>query len=96
MNAINDAFAFYRDLEQRLTAAALSDCPEQAALSACEELIGPTAIFATNFKVLAASQKYIDDPFNAFWDTYVIGNGSGDFSLLDNWEQWPFTTENFP
>lgn len=93
LNAINDAFAFYRDLEQRLTAAALSDCPEQAALSACEELIGPTAIFATNFKVLAASQKYIDDPFNAFWDTYVIGNGSGDFSLLDNWEQWPSTTE---
>lgn len=93
LNAINDAFVFYHDLERKIAAAVLSDRPEQTALSACEEFMGPTVVFATDFRVLAASQRFIGVPVNAFWDKYVSGDSTIDFTLFDDWESWPFTLE---
>ena len=94
LNALQDALAYYQNLEMRLAAALLDDHPEQAALSAVQELIGPSFIYSNDFKLLAVSRNYDDVPVNAFWDKYVVGRNSDSFSsLFDGWSLMGMTLE---
>ena len=70
-NRVLAAFEYYEELQDKFHTAYYQDAPEQAIISAVEDLIGPTFIMKTDYRILACSQNYSDRYVNDFWQSFV-------------------------